>query len=291
MSEVLEKKVDKHQRIKEIKKELRETERKLKDLHSENRTKYAQGLMDKIFAEFKASARWTEKTKKLAEEKAQVHSPNGRIRHLFAALTGNESIVAQQVRRGANAPIQGFASEIGVKAGRLIFEHYYSKLKDICGLLDIPYYPMKLRIMINRMVHDANYYTVPYSMVLPFIHIMQWCATYGVTEIYEKQFDLRFPVEPEIEIETGVVDDHAMKWDWSVPNLVANLIASVEEAEQIGILEGSKEEVIKTIFEPWRNKECRVWLQKHYPLLNVTDLNQQIVAAIRPIYKKKCATA
>lgn len=271
--------------------DVKAAEKKLTALIAEDRTEFAQGLIDKIFSEFKASGKWTNNTKKMAEDEAQVFSPIGRIRHLFAALTGDKKIVAQQVRRGSNAPIQGFASEIGVKAGRLIMETYYKSLPKICELLDIEYDPWELRVPYNRMVHDASYYSVPYCMVIPYIHILQYCATYGVTQAYEDQFNFKFTIEPEIEIETGVRDDQSLKWDWALPSIVANLQANVAQAEEMGVLEGTQDDVLRQIFKPWANKASRHWLQENFPLLNVQDLDKQIVEAIRPIYihkSKKC---
>jgi DNA polymerase I-like protein with 3'-5' exonuclease and polymerase domains len=275
--------------------EVKEAEKKLKALIAEDRTEFAQGLIDKIFGEFKKAGNWTNKTKQMAEEQYQVFSPIGRIRHLYAALTGDKKIVAQQVRRGSNAPVQGLASEIGVKAGRLIMETYYKQLPKICELLDIEYDPWELRVPYNRMVHDASYYSVPYSMVIPYIHILQYCATYGVTKAYKDEFNFEFTISPEIELEIGVRDDMTHKWDWSLPNIVAHVMATVDEAEELGLLEGTREEVLRTIFKPWSNKESRKWLQKNFPLLDVADLDKQIVEAIRPIYvtkkKEKCKAA
>lgn len=259
---------------------------KLADLMEEDRTEYAQGIIDRVFSEFKAGGRWTNKMKELAEKSFYVFSPIGRKRNLFAGLAGDKRITAKQVRRGTNAPIQGFASEIGVKAGRIIMEHYYTQLPKLCEILDIEYDEWELRVPYNRMVHDASYYSVPYCMVIPFIHILQYCATYGVTDAYKEEFGVTFTVEPEIEIEFGARDDVCHKWDWSLPAIVQNIIKTVDDLESFGLLEGSKDTVIKTIFKPWANKKCRALLQKHYPLLNVKDLDVQIVDAIKPIYKK-----
>jgi hypothetical protein len=68
---------------------------------------------------------------------------------------------------------------------------------------------------------------------------------------------------------------------------VKSVIDSVDEAEKDGLLEGSREDVLMEIFRPWRNKEMRHYLQKKYPLLEVSDLDKQIVEAIRPIYVVK----
>lgn len=275
--------------------EAKQAEKDLHALLAEDRTDYAQGLINKIFTEFRGGGQWTNRMKKMVEEQYQVFSPIGRIRHLYAAMTGDRGIVAQQVRRGSNAPIQGFASEIGVKAGRLIMELYYKHLKEICGMLDIEYDEWELRVPYNRMVHDANYFTVPYAMMLPFIHILQYAATYGVTKVYAKEFNIEFPVEPEIEIEVGVRDDMCHKWDWSLPNIVDGVIKSIDEAAELGLLEGERDDVLMEVFKPWRDKEMRKWLQTKFPLLDVTDLDKQIVEAIRPIYlpkkkEAKCTT-
>lgn len=267
-------------------------ETKLRELMEEDRTEYAQGLIDKVFAEFKGGAKWTKKMGKLVAEVYYVYSPIGRKRRLYAAMTGDRSIVNQQIRRGSNAPIQGFASEIGIKAGRLIMELYYKELPRFCEMLDIEYDPWELRVPYNRVVHDANYFSVMYKMVIPFTHIVQYAATYGVTECYQKEFGVEFPVEPEIEVEFGARDDATEKWDWSLPNIVQCIIKSVDHAAEIGVLEGKRDEVLREIFEPWRNKKMRNYLQAKYPLLGVAELNKQIKDAIAPIYEeKKCKKA
>lgn len=275
-------------------KEKAEAETKLRALMEEDRTAYAQGLIDKVFAEFQGGAKWTKKMGKLVADKYYVYSPIGRMRRLYAAMTGDRGIVNQQIRRGSNAPIQGFASEIGIKAGRLIMELYYKELPKMCEMLGIEYDPWELRVPYNRVVHDANYFSVIYKMVIPFTHIVQYAATYGVTKVYADEFGVEFPVEPEIEMEFGARDDNTFKWDWSLPNIVDSIIKSVDHSAELGLLEGDRNEVLMEIFKPWRDKEMRHYLQERYPLLGVEDLDKQIVEAIRPIYvvksEKPCKT-
>lgn len=278
---------EKRQRLLQIEKELAKAERDIRTLMEEDRTSYAQDILDKLFGEFKRAAAWTEKMKKLAVEHYYVYSPIGRIRHLYAAMTGDRTIVNKQARRGANAPIQGFASEIGMKAGRLIMENYYRELPKFCELLDIEYDEWALRIPFNRSVHDASYFSVIYAMILPFTHVLQYSATYGVTKVYSEEFNVEFLVEPEIDIEIGARDSTCSGWDWSIPALVKILTESVAAAQKDGLLEGDPDEVLRLIFEPWRNRKMRAYLQKHYPLLNVSDLDKQITEAIKPIYAKK----
>lgn len=266
---------------------------KLEDLMAEDRTDYAQSLIDKIFKEFKKAGQWTNKMKALAESDYIVYSPIGRIRHLYAAMTGDRKVVAQQVRRGSNAPIQGLASEIGVKAGRVVMAAYYKELPKLCELLGVEYDPWELRVPFNRMVHDASYYSVPYSMLIPYTHILQWGATYGVTEAYEKEFGFKFTVEPEIEMEFGARDDRCEKCDWSFPSLISCIEKSVRDAVDFGLVHDGDtyESIMDTILKPYRSKKCRAYLQDNYPMLNVPDLESQIRAAVKDHYARRAADA
>lgn len=270
-------------RIAEINEMLEELDAKLMALYDEDRTEYAQSIIDKMFAEFKAGARWTQKMGKLTEEQYHVYSPNGRVRHLYAAMTGVKSIVATQVRRGSNAPIQGFASEVGNKAARSILEHYYKNLKVFKEQLGITKSDWDLRVFFQRAVHDALYFSVPYEMVIPFIQILQYQSTYGVTKEYKDEFNIDFTIEPEIEVEVGARDDQSYKWDWSIPNLVGSMKSAVKDAEELGVLEGTQSEVLDMIFKPWKNKECRTYLQENYPLLGIKNLTKQIREAVAEV--------
>lgn len=261
-----------------------EIEEKINALIEEDRSPYAQDIMDKLFSEFYKGADWIKRMSKLAEEKFYVYSPIGRRRFLPAAMTGDRAIIARQVRRGTNAPIQGFASEVGVKASRLVMKSYYEEVERESPLRKMLGWLKKrrdfFRIMFNRIVHDALYYSVPYHMTLPFIHILQHEATYGVTDAYAKEFDLKFLIEPEIEVEVGIKDDLSRKWDWSLPHLVSIIEAAVEDLHQAGELDVPKEVVLKSIFEPWVNPKTRAYLQEKYPLLGVKDLDHEIEQAI-----------
>jgi hypothetical protein len=214
---------------------------------------------------------------RMATEHYYVFSPIGRIRHLFAALTGIRSIISRQVRRGMNAPIQGFASEIAVKASRLVMVSFYQDRVKICKMLGLP---KPKPIKFNRIVHDALYFTVPYDMVIPFIHILQYEATYGVAKAYEKEFGLKFTVEPEIEMEIGTKDTNSTKWDWSLQNLVSTIDSVVQDGIKQGLLTEKHEDIMAQIFAPWKNSECLAFLDEKYPLLNVS-LKKEIRHAIR----------
>jgi DNA polymerase family A/3'-5' exonuclease len=266
------------------KKKLAELEERYDELTNEDRTEYAQNIIDKMFKEFPRGHQWVLRMQKLATEQYYVYSPIGRIRHLYAAMTKDRKIVSRQVRRGMNAPIQGFASEIAVKSSRLILVNYFKYLPKLKKMLSLK---TLLPLKFNRIVHDAQYYTVPYEMVLPFIHILQYDSTYGIAKAYENEFGLKFSVEPEIEIEVGVKDTLTKKWDWAIPDLIQKLDESVKDGIETKLLTQKKADIMKLILAPWRDKQTRAFLQEKWPLLNVPDLDKQIDAALKEYDSKQ----
>ena len=268
------------------KKALAADEEKYRILDEEDREGYAQNIIDKMMGEFAKGALWVTKMQESATEQFMVYSPIGRIRHLYAAMTRDRRIVSKQVRRGMNAPIQGFASEIAVKASRLVTVSYYTNMRPLAKLLGLA--KTRFPIKFNRIVHDASYFTVPLEMAIPFIHMLQWDMTYGIAQKYEEQFGLKFVVEPEIEIEIGVKDTLTKKFDWSLNDMTTKLIASVDEGIALGIYkERTREEMLSIIFAPWKNKESREFLQTNYPMLAVRDLDDQIDEALRLVAKSR----
>jgi hypothetical protein len=85
-------------------------------------------------------------------------------------------------------------------------------------------------------------------------------------------------------MEFGAQDDKTYKWDWSLPDLVGAITKTIDDMDKFDLLVEDRDTTLKIIFEPWRNKKVRRYLQDKYPLLNVRDLDNEIEAAIRPIY-------
>ena len=246
-------------------------------LLEEDRSESAQEIIDKMFSEFRMGYKWVKRMQKFATEQYYVFSPIGRIRHLYAAMTEIRQIVSRQVRRGMNAPIQGFASEIAVKASRRVLVTYYQdrkKIYELMGLKDPK--PVKF----NRIVHDALYYTVPYEMVIPFLHILQHEATYGVAGAYKDEFGLEFSVEPEIEIEIGTKDTNSTKLDWSLSQMLEAIDSTVRLGIESNLLTESHSSIMQKILAPWKNKACLDFLDKEYPLLGVS-LKPEIRKAVK----------
>ena len=262
----------------------------LQALKDEDRTDYAQHIVDKMFGTFKKGKVWTDHMKHNAEKLGYVYSPLGRIRHLASAVLVNKNdkrLINRQIRRGSNAPIQGFASELAVKATRLTHETYYDELPVLMKMLGLPGKQWDYQIETTRQVHDASYYAVPYVMVLPFIQITQYQATYGIARLVEKQFNMKFTVEPEVEFEISACDSmNNCTWSWDIPNLIDILDRSVLYAvEHLGVTQ-SKSAIMEEVLRPWKNKECREYLCKKYPLLDVHGLEQVIVKSIKEYYAK-----
>ena len=268
---------------KENKAKVKELKAKVDDLKAEDRTDYAQHIVDKMFSTFKNGAKWTNEMKDNAKKLGYVYSPLGRIRHLWSTILvnkKNKKLINQQIRRGSNAPIQGFASELAVKAARLDLVIFYKELPKLCEILGLEKSAWEYRVECCRMVHDASYFAVPYELVLPFIHISQYCATYGVSRQIESQFGLKVNIEPEVEYEIITCDSDSGTWDWSIPNLLTIIKQALNSAHERGELDDVNK-AYKTILRAWKNKECRNYLCDKYPLLNVPRLQPVIIKAIK----------
>lgn len=243
-------------------------------------TKYAQSVIDKTLEEFDKGAKWTEDMKELATKDFYVYSPAGRRRHLFAVLTGDETIISQQVRRGSNAPIQGFSSELGVKAGRLINKAYYKEAEKILKRIAPERTVWDTRLKNARLVHDACYYAVPYCMVLPLYHILQYQATFGLEKATEEGLGLKFTIVPEIEVEIGFCDTTTIKLDWTFEHLLESVRKSVVDGVKEGFVTENADEVIEEIMSPYRDDKIRKYLNQKYPVLNVPNMDGHVKRAI-----------
>jgi DNA polymerase I-like protein with 3'-5' exonuclease and polymerase domains len=252
-------------------KELQEKRETLKEELEEARNKdwktFAADLMSKLFARFSKGGEWLTWASAFAEENFYVYSPTGRRRNLYGVLTGIKSVISAMGRRAKNSPIQGTASEVAVTSARLIAIAFYEFLlewypKTAAKMEVLPAEPLKA-------VHDALYSECPYKYILPYVHIVQWVATYGVTEYYKETFDFEFNIEPEIEMEFGATESQMFKWDWSHGNLEECIKSALASAKEIGTLKGTEEEAFDTIMAPYKNEEMKVWLDTRYPILGV----------------------
>lgn len=239
---------------------------------------FARDLIDKLFSKFKKAGQWLNWAVKHAEDHYYVYSPLGMRRNLFAMMTGIKSLMSAMARRAKNSPIQGTASQIGLTTARLIALEFYKVLEDL-DLLDkkakyLPSEPLKA-------VHDALYSETPYKLVLIYLHVVQWVATYGVTEYYEREFGIKFTVEPEVEIELGAHEAAAYKWDWSHEHLETCIKNALKDQKEIGFLKYDPDKAFEEIMWAYKDKKVRKYLERNYPILGVTeDMKEEIIAEV-----------
>ena len=257
--------------VAQLKAELKALDVEISEAENKDWVEYAQGIMDQMFQDFSAGAEFLDKSANQAIEDLHVMSPIGRRRNLWRSITGRPGVIAAARRRAQNSPIQGFSSELGSSAGVLIQESTNDYMEDFG-------YDPELFPLYCRAVHDCNVFCTKYEMVIPHIHIMQYEATYGLQTWAEDTFGMKFTITPEIELEISATDDNSFKWDWSLNNLSECIAKSLADQIKLGDIESVAElkDAYKKIVAPWRDKEQRAFLQEHYPLLNVKNLDKQI---------------
>lgn len=107
----------------------------------------AQHIMDMLFEKFENGGKWIKEIQRIGKEKYEVKSPLGRIRHLSAYRHPAFNVQNSMDRKGPNSCIQGFASDIGFMAGKI--------LQDLCWnwfwKRDI-----KFDFIYQNVVHDST---------------------------------------------------------------------------------------------------------------------------------------
>lgn len=267
-------------RIAELRSSLKEKKAKLKKFDSMSEKEYWESevevIIEKMFSEFKEGAKWLSEATELIKRYGHVVSPIGRVRNVWRIYTGKKQVISAACRRAQNSPIQGFASEIGGAGSFQTLVECYKFLKDIEWSVKefLPEY--------NRAVHDSALYSVRYEFLIPFIHIRQYTATYGITTWYKEIFGVEFTVEPEIELEVFASEDNSYKWDWEIPHLLTNIYKALQDQVRLGQLEAKDlDSTWDLVLKPWKSKSMRKLLQERYPLLNVPYLDDNIKNAIR----------
>lgn len=225
----------------------------------------ALSIMEKMGEEWHSLYAWMEKMHESCVEKGYVEAPHGRRRHLRASFLSDRQLHAALLRRAVNAPVQGFGSDVGYMAARLIELHMVKFLKEFdmfepnntvipCG--------------VECAVHDALYQTVPYHLFLPALHIMQWCMTTGVTELFAEKFGDKWLVPPEVETNVSFSGDDEMDWDYTIDGLKACVENAIkgQYAAGYGLPDVSEQEAIKMVFSI--PKEQRDYLKENYPFFD-----------------------
>ncbi len=257
---------------------------------------FTKDLYERFFKRFKKAAAWLEWAKDSAHKNMFVKSAIGRRRHLYGYLLDNKGIAGAMDRRAMNAPIQGMGADFGHTGARLSEMHLYEYLQKI-GWLDEESESMP--VGVECMVHDSVFSSAPFKLVLAAAQIMQWCATIGAQEYYDKHFNVKFTVPLEIEMEFGASQDSTYKWDWSESGYDPEIhewndylakkhgvedfpeekrikegYFSLEEAIRLSLIDHAKiypdidpKAEFKKIFKEWNGSKAKKYLDKHYPVL------------------------
>ena len=93
-------------------------------MYPEANKKSAEAIMNKLFETFVKGGDWIKHCQENGKKSCEVHSPLGRIRHLWAYKHPARNVEAAMDRKGPNSCIQGFSSDIGFMAGKI--------MQDLC---------------------------------------------------------------------------------------------------------------------------------------------------------------
>ena len=231
----------------------------------------AQDVVRKMWEQFGVGRDYLEKVAAQATERCAVNSWTGRKRSMFRVLTGKSDQVAAAQRRGKNGPIQGVASEIGMSGTHLAIKAY-----DIFKR-ETKYSP-KTVVLFTRVVHDASYFEIPYADLIPFLWCYQYMATFGVAERFNRDYQIEFPVPPEIDVEVSITEDDGEDWDLTLLGLRSLIEATLDKQVAIGDLsKDDRQSALDTILAPARDRKLFKLLQQQFPLLNVKELNQGVI--------------
>lgn len=283
-------------RIEELKAEIIKTRKELREAEKKDWEEFTKDLYARFFKRFKKAAAWLEWAKDFGKKNLFVYSALGRRRHLFGHLVEDKTISAAMDRRSMNSPIQGMGADFGHTGARLIEMNIYEYLLKIGEITEET---EKLPVGAECMVHDSVFSSAEFHLVLGVAQIMQWCATIGVQEYYDKHFDLQFTVPLEIELEFGASQNETYKWDWSQVgydpeihewnDLLAEQYSCTDYPEEKRIKEGffslecavklalydhakiypdiDPESEFKKMFDNWEGTKLKKYLDKHYPVL------------------------
>lgn len=219
-------------------------------------------LMGRFFARFKKASGWLDKAKRDAVTVGFSHGPSGRIRNSYCHLTGVDNMIAAAERRGANAPVQGFAADWGHMAAYLIELH----IEKVCRKFGLDKKPI-MEGGVGSFVHDAIKGVYPYRYVLVAAQIFQWATTIGVCQYYKTHFGVKYYVEPEVDVEFAAHDAEHYKWSYDETSLRKSIRKALEDQKTYcPTLDVDAAE--KEVWSVRDNPELVAYLDEHYPILS-----------------------
>lgn len=220
-------------------------------------------LLDMFFSRYPKASAWLKWAKQQVIDNNFVTSPIGRRRNMFAHLyEGAGALEAAVKRMGSNSPIQGWAADMGHTAST-IFLYHFQKVVEEQQLGSVVIDELG---GINVMVHDSIEGDFRYRLWLVALQILQWCATLGCMQYYERHFGISYTVPLEVEFELGPDESSLTKWDWSETQLRSIIDTSLESQLKIYPdldCKAAKKEILSVR----NNVKLQRHLDRHYPIL------------------------
>lgn len=221
----------------------------------------AKKIMANFFAKFKQAKKWLDNMKKFSKKHLYAFSPIGRRRNLSGYLLDDPLVSMFLEKRATNSPIQGFGSDLGYQANRLIEEElfYVSKKK---GQITNDMHMMPNGVM--TMIHDSGIFWVSYENLLAAMRIIEYMTTTGLALYLEKEYGFKLTVNLSIEFEVGGSWDSVQKWDWSPAELKRvikeGLIFQRDQLKQKILVNKTLKKIYK------EEQKDHDWLVQRYPL-------------------------
>jgi DNA polymerase I-like protein with 3'-5' exonuclease and polymerase domains len=220
----------------------------------------ATKLRVRFFKRFGRASDWLEATKKKAKEKYYTYSPIGRRRNLFGYFFANPGVRGATDRQAMNAPIQGLAADIGHYAGWLFLKLAYKIL--LKREKEKPRFWMPIRV--RCMVHDSIFVEVERKYAWLVLHLLHYATTVGVTKEFERIYNFKFTIPPEVDIEVGYNEKDLYKWDWSPESLQDCLKKTAEDIAKAEAISSSK--IYRELVSGKEDKELVKYLNETYPV-------------------------
>lgn len=249
---------------KELKKKLLMAQEELNDVMAD-KTKMkgrATEIVDKMKKEWRALYRWMDVTVQHAKDHLYVQAPHGRRRNLAGMLVPRNDIQAALSRRSVNSPVQGFGTDVGHTAARLIDLHLHKFLRKFklmdSGCTTVPG-------SVECAVHDALMMTPEYHLILPTLQIKHFMMTVGVANWFDDYYEHQWLSCPEIETEIGFNEAQMNTWDYTQEGLRKCVRAGLQDQFDTGLFPPGRTvdmemSVVFDIPQAWKT-----YLDKEYP--------------------------
>lgn len=141
----------------------------------------AEEFHETFFATYPRLTDWHKEYKDLAHKYGLVVSPLGRVRHLPAIHSKNESMRSKAERQAINSPIQSTLSDMGLLALAILYEQYpelwafgdtHDELSFYVPVNDIEVWGLRIREVMENLPFDR----FGWNPVLDFPVDLEWSA-------------------------------------------------------------------------------------------------------------------